>query len=69
MAPVMAPARMGERRWFDARPWQTNAALIAIGLAMIGFTRQLISENDHLHDWVFGVRRVRNWCCTWRRFV
>jgi alpha-1,6-mannosyltransferase len=34
-------------RWFDARPWQTNAALIAIGIGLIGFTRQLISEKDH----------------------
>ncbi len=33
--------------WSEARPWHTNAALIAIGFAMICFTRQLISEYDH----------------------
>lgn len=30
--------------WADARPWQTNLALILIGCAMVGFTRQLVSE-------------------------
>ena len=33
--------------WSDARPWHTNLALSLIGLAMIGFTRQLVSEYDH----------------------
>lgn len=33
--------------WTELRPWHTNAALCAIGFAMICFTRQLISENDH----------------------
>ena len=32
--------------WSDFRPWQTNLALTLIGLALIGFTRQLISEGD-----------------------
>ncbi len=34
-------------RWRDFRPWQTNAALVLIGLAMIGFMRQFIVESDH----------------------
>jgi alpha-1,6-mannosyltransferase len=29
-----------------ARPWQTNAALVVLGIAMIAFTRQLVSEYD-----------------------
>ena len=32
--------------WSDWRPWQTNAALVAIGFGLIAATRQLISEND-----------------------
>ena len=35
------------RRWTDARPWQTNAALGVFGFALILCTRQLIAENDH----------------------
>jgi alpha-1,6-mannosyltransferase len=35
--------------WADARPWQTNAALVAIGTAMLCFTRQLIVEYDPDH--------------------
>ena len=34
------------QRWFDFHPWQTNAVLIVIGVAMIGFTRQLINESN-----------------------
>ena len=34
------------RRWHELQPWHTNAALILIGLTLIGFTRQLIKEND-----------------------
>ena len=32
--------------WSDFRPWQTNAALVLIGFALIGMARQLISEGD-----------------------
>ncbi len=42
-------------RWYDARPWQTNAALICIGLALVGCTKQLLVENDHF---VFGMSGV-----------
>jgi hypothetical protein len=35
------------RRWAEFRPWQTNAALLAIGIAMIGFMRQVVVEFDH----------------------
>ncbi len=41
--------------WWEARPWQTNAALGLIGLAMVGFTRQLISEYDHFTIGFSGV--------------
>ncbi len=57
-APMMAAGTMERTqpaRWFDARPWQTNAALIAIGIAMIGFTKQMVSENDHFTIGMSGV--------------
>lgn len=41
--------------WTVLRPWHTNAALCAIGFAMICFTRQLISENDHYTMGTSGV--------------
>jgi hypothetical protein len=34
-------------RWAAFRPWQTNLALVLIGLAMVGFMRQLMFEDDH----------------------
>jgi len=37
------------------RPWQTNAALGLIGVAMVCFTRQLISENDRFTIGFSGV--------------
>lgn len=35
------------KRWYDLAPWQTNAVLIVLGIAMIGFTRQLIAESNN----------------------
>ena len=35
------------QRWAEFRPWQTNAALVLLGCAMVGFTRQLIAEYYH----------------------
>src|ERR1700759_4654439 len=46
------------KRWFDARPWQTNAALVLIGVALIFLTRQLISEYDHF---TVGFSGVSGW--------
>ena len=33
--------------WRELRPWHTNAALLLLGLGMIAYTRQLVSEYDH----------------------
>ena len=33
--------------WNQPQPWQTNAALIAIGFGLIRYTQQLIIESDH----------------------
>jgi hypothetical protein len=38
---------LNKPHWNDLRPWQTNAALIAIGFGLIRITQQLIVENDH----------------------
>jgi hypothetical protein len=35
------------QHWNDAKPWHTNAMLIAIGFGLIAYTRQMISEGDH----------------------
>jgi len=35
------------QRWAEFRPWQTNVALVLIGCAMVGFTRQLVAEYHH----------------------
>lgn len=48
----------GERRkawWREYRPWQTNAALLLFGLLLIGYTRQLLSENDQFTIGFSGV--------------
>ena len=42
----MSAAEPRHRRWTDARPWHTNAALIVIGLGLICYTLQMTSEND-----------------------
>jgi alpha-1,6-mannosyltransferase len=47
-ATVQAPVSAARRKpWYEARPWQTNAALVLIGWGLIGFTKQLLVENDH----------------------
>lgn len=48
------------KRWFDARPWQTNAALASIGVALFFLTRQLIDEYDHF---TIGFSGVSGWSC------
>jgi len=50
-----APQPTYRRRWTDARPWQTNLALIIFGILMIVYTRQLISEADHFTIGFSGV--------------
>ena len=55
MSTIAGPTRLRPRHWSVLRPWHTNAALGAIGFAMICFTRQLISENDHYTMGTSGV--------------
>ncbi len=35
------------RRWREFQPWQTNGALVVLGLLLIRFTLQLVKENEH----------------------
>ena len=49
---------MTARRWFDERPWQTNAALSVLGLALIGLSRQMVAEND---GYVIGLSGCSGW--------
>ncbi len=44
--------------WYEARPWQTNAALLLIGFGLICFTRQLIVEYDPEHHYQIGFSGV-----------
>jgi hypothetical protein len=44
--------------WSAARPWQTNAALILIGVALFFLTRQLVSEYSHF---TIGFSGVSGW--------
>ncbi len=44
--------------WSVAKAWQTNAALLAIGTALLLLTRQLISESDHF---TIGNSGVSGW--------
>ncbi|HEX3969345.1 MAG TPA: glycosyltransferase 87 family protein [Edaphobacter sp.] len=44
--------------WSIARPWQTNAALLLIGIALFFLTRQLVSEYDHF---TIGFSGVSGW--------
>ncbi|WP_433963945.1 glycosyltransferase 87 family protein [Tunturiibacter gelidiferens] len=46
--------------WSVARAWQTNAALILIGIALFFLTRQLVSEYDHF---TIGFSGVSGWSC------
>ena len=49
---------VGSRNWSAARAWQTNAALIVIGLGLFALTRQLISEYGHF---TIGFSGVSGW--------
>jgi hypothetical protein len=43
--------------WHRSRAWQTNSALLLIGVGMFALARQLVSENDHFtigHSGVSG---------------
>jgi len=50
----------GHPHWSNARPWQTNAALILIGIAFFFLTRQLVREYDH---YTIGFSGVSGWSC------
>jgi alpha-1,6-mannosyltransferase len=47
--------------WWDARPWQTNGVLGVLGLALVGFTRQLVVEYDPQHHYMIGYDGVAGW--------
>ena len=40
--------------WSHLRPWHTNAALLLFGYGLIAWTRQLVVEYDHVHNYHFG---------------
>jgi hypothetical protein len=44
--------------WYEARPWQTNAALLLLGFGLICLTRQLIVEYDTEHHYQIGFSGV-----------
>jgi alpha-1,6-mannosyltransferase len=46
------------QHWSSARAWQTNTALVMIGLGLLLFTRQLISE---FHHFTIGFSGVSGW--------
>ena len=46
--------------WSVARPWQTNAALLLIGIALFFLCRQLVSEYNHF---TIGFSGVSGWSC------
>jgi alpha-1,6-mannosyltransferase len=48
------------QHWSIARPWQTNAALLLIGMGLFFLTRQLVSEYDH---YTIGFSGVSGWSC------
>src|SRR5580698_8627630 len=48
------------KHWSVARPWQTNAALVLIGIALFFLTRQLISEYSRF---TIGFSGVSGWSC------
>jgi alpha-1,6-mannosyltransferase len=47
--------------WSSARPWQTNTALIIIGIGLLLLTRQLVSE---FHHFTIGFSGVSGWSAT-----
>jgi alpha-1,6-mannosyltransferase len=46
--------------WSPVRSWQTNAALLLIGVALFFLTRQLVSEYGH---YTIGFSGVSGWSC------
>jgi alpha-1,6-mannosyltransferase len=53
--------RPSDLRWYEIRPWQTNAALLLLGAGMFALTRQLVSEYDHF---TIGFSGVSGWSAT-----
>jgi hypothetical protein len=56
----LAGAAYLRSHWSVARAWQTNAALLLIGVALFFLTRQLVSEYDH---YTIGFSGVSGWSC------
>ncbi len=56
-----APAVTLRRNWAVARPWQTNAVLILIGVGMFLLARQLVREYYHF---TIGFSGVSGWSAT-----
>ncbi|HXC94682.1 MAG TPA: glycosyltransferase 87 family protein [Edaphobacter sp.] len=52
--------RTATPHWSIARPWQTNAALLSIGIALFFLTRQLVREYSHF---TVGFSGVSGWSC------
>ncbi len=53
--PTPSAVRTRTASWRELRPWHTNAALLLLGLGMIAYTRQLVSEYDHYSIGFSGV--------------
>jgi alpha-1,6-mannosyltransferase len=51
-------AGLGRSHWSVARAWQTNVALVLIGMGLFFLTRQLISE---YHQFTIGFSGVSGW--------
>jgi hypothetical protein len=51
-------ANWSKRHWRIARPWQTNAALLLIGIALFFLSRQLVSEYSRF---TIGFSGVSGW--------
>jgi alpha-1,6-mannosyltransferase len=63
LAGSSSAARIGcptSKHWTVARAWQTNAALVLIGIGLFVLTRQLVSEYDHF---TIGFSGVAGWSC------
>jgi hypothetical protein len=69
MTTALNPARISRtgrpyvartRHWSVARPWQTNAALLLIGITLFFLCRQLVSEYNHF---TIGFSGVSGWSC------
>jgi alpha-1,6-mannosyltransferase len=57
---VFATGSRVRQHWSVARAWQTNAALILIGVGLFILTRQLVSEYGHF---TIGFSGVSGWSC------